>query len=266
MRKERVNINLDNKRIGLVKNEDNLPKATVSLSVNGHNLKFAIGNQLEDKYFPPAPPNNCNGIVDAASYAALVKSSETCGATDTFSQVKVDNLETLLGIKVQGSPLSELKIENVVIEDLYNLDILNLLIGDQEIDLLGNLSNLNLELNSDGLDLLIVQAIQNGFLIGDLDGNNSVNAMDALQALKAAVGLVDVNHVNKTVAGDLEVYKRFEATHKFLEENFSFPIERDENGNFKITASVALALLQIAVQYTNNNFIDDKMPPNSELQ
>lgn len=271
MRNERVNINLDNnnKKIGLVKEE--LPKATVSLTVNGHDLKFAIGNSLDDKHFPPAPPNNCNGVDNAASYAALVKSNAKCGPADTYSQLRVADLNTMFGIKVQGAPSSELKIENVTVEDKDNLDILKLLMGTQEIDLLGNLDNLDLLINQDGLDLLMVQAIQNGFLIGDLDGNNLVNASDALMALKISVGLITVNHANNKIIDEqnneiVGAYDRLKATHKFLKDNFSYSIGNDEHGNFEITAPVALALLQIAVQFTNNNFKDDSMPPNTDSQ
>lgn len=263
MRKERVNINLDNnnKKIGLV--DDELPKATVSLRINDHPLKFAIGNSLDNKHFPPAPPNQpCNGASNAASYAALVKSTEKCGSTDTYSQLRVDDLETMFGIKVQGSAGSDLKIEVDEI-NTQNLDSLHLLMGDQEIDLSQALHNLTL--NQDGLDLLLVHAIQHGFLIGDIDGDSTVSAIDALLALKAAVGMVTIDHNNKKVIdeNDNEIvgaYNRLKATDEYLAENLLMYSDSGEE-NFEASAVMALAILKISVQL-NDGWTGKGMPAN----
>ncbi len=274
MRKERVNINLDNnnKKIGLV--DEELPKATVSLRINDHPLKFAIGNELDDKHFPPAPPNSCNGAANAASYAALVVSNSEknpCGSTDTYSQLRVESEDlenTHFGIKVQGSAGSDLKIEVDEI-DTQNLDSLHLLMGDEEIDLSQALHNLTL--NQDGLDLLLVHAIQHGFLIGDLDGDSMVTAPDALLALKAAVGMVTIDHDNKVVINegktmDDGAYNRFEKTWKYLNDYLVMPMNSDGD-KFVVSAVMALALLKISVQLnipTDWKAGGKGMPPNQK--
>lgn len=282
MRKERVNINLNNnnKKIGLV--EDELPKATVSLKINDHPLKFAIGNSLEDKHFPPAPPNNCNGVDNAATYAALVKSDSKCGSTDTYSQLRVESEDlenTHFGIKVQGSAGADLKIEVDEITT-QNLDALHLLMGDQEIDLSQALHNLTL--NQDGLDLLLVHAIQHGFLMGDLNEDDVVNSGDALLALKAAVKLVIVDHDNKKILerdenNNLvelrksdktpvkEAYNRFEKTWSFLNDNLkSLQLPTEDDGKFKVNSAMALALLKIAVQLDDGSWSNGVPPKQKE--
>ena len=273
MSKDTININLDNnnKKIGLATNED-LPNAIVNLEVNGHDLKFSIGRELDDKYYPPAPPNSCNSntITDAASYVALVKSNNACGHIDSYSQLNVEtlNAESMIGIKVQGQARSELKITKKSIEH-NNLDILKLIIGQNEFDLLNQDQGI-FEISDTGLDLLLVEAIQHSFLIGDLDGSDIVNANDALMALKLSAGILNLDHINKTVTDNESkelndgegIYKRLEVTHNFLKDNFSYGVSTDTNNNFLITASVALAILQIAVQFVANNFNENTMPNN----
>lgn len=219
MRKERVNINLNNnnKKIGLVK-EENVPNALVSLEINGHELQFAISRDIVERHFPPAPPNNCNGVTNAASYAALVKSDSKCessGSSNSYSSAKMNELDDLMGIKVQGAPKSELKIERKNIEH-SNIDVLKLLIGEHEFNLLNETSK-TFEISDTGLDLLIIEAKQHGFILGDLNKSNTCDINDVIILLNIALGNYVIDDVNQKITD--------------LAGNFIVEQQRDKNGN-----------------------------------
>lgn len=212
MRKE-INKSINNARF------TNNKEADLELKVTSGSfsrvLKYTI-NKPENtlKELPPSPPNSCTlgkenegGVISAIECALVTNSTnDNCQPGARYQNLNVsDNGNNILsGITVQGPVGTDVEVEllNPAGTSYPNFFITGP--GFDKTDLLGGNHKINHTISLDGRDLLILEATQQAFLRGDINGDGQVNITDIMKIVyhimqENGIGALDLQEEDRAI-------------------------------------------------------------------